>query len=131
MSDTKEFPTLDVVTVATGVMVSERGIEFVYDVCGWLLDDVLMTHQLPNACQVLEPHVLDQHPWIGELDVPIGDLPAIKAMCAQIIEEHGATVTLTRPGSVDWVRGNALSDMAQVADGRPVIVVQQGTEEEA
>lgn len=123
MSTTKEFPTLDVVTVATGTLVSDRGIDSVYEVCGWMLDDKLMTHQLPNASRTLEPHILREHPWILMWDLPKGDIPALKAMCARIVEEHGDTVTLTRPESVEWVAGNALADMRQLAAGRRVIQV--------
>lgn len=123
MSDTKEFPTLDVVTVATGTMVSDQGIGSVYKVCGWMLDDELMTHQLPNASRTLEPHILHEHPWILLWDLPKDDLPALKAMCARIVEEHGETVTLTRPESVDWVTGNALPDLRQIVGKRRVMQV--------
>lgn len=123
MSDTKEFPTLDVVTVATGILVSDRHIESVYDVCGWMLDDSLMTHQLPNASRTLRPHILQEHPWILMLDLPEGDIPALKAICARIVEEHGDTVTLTRPESVEWVTGNAMPDLRQIAGARRIIQV--------
>lgn len=123
MSETREFPTLDVVTVATGVLVSDRHIASVYDVCGWMLDDTLMTHQLPNASRTLRPHILQEHPWIMLLDMPKGDIPALKAMCARIVEEHGDTVKLTRPESVEWVTGNALADLHQIAGKRRVIQV--------
>lgn len=120
---TREFPTLDVVTVYTGTLVSDRGIDSVYELCGWMLDDQLMTHQLPNASRVLEPCIAEQHPWIADLEVPKGDLPALKAMCARIVEEHGDTLTLERPESPEWVAGNAMTDLRQIADGRRVIEV--------
>lgn len=123
MSITKEFPTLDVVTVATGFLVSDRGIGSVYEVCNWMLDDSLMTHQLPNASRTLAPHILQEHPWILMWDLPKGDVPALKAVCARIVEEQGDTVTLTRPELVDWVTGNALPDLHQIAGKRHVIQV--------
>jgi hypothetical protein len=123
MSDTREFPTLDVVTVATGVLVSDRHIASVYEVCNWMLDDSLMTHQLPNASRTLEPYILQEHPWILMWDLPKGDVPALKAMCARIVEEQGATVTLTRPENPEWVTGNAMPDLQQIAGARRVIQV--------
>jgi hypothetical protein len=51
----KTFDTLDVVTVSTGVLVSDRGIGSVYEVLNYLLDDDLMTHQLPAASRAVEP----------------------------------------------------------------------------
>lgn len=124
MSDTKEFPTLDVVTVATGTMLSDRGIGAVYEVCDWMLNDQLMTHQLPKASRTLEPHIYQQHPWIADLNVPTGDLAALNALCTQITEAHGDTLTLNRADTPEWVTGNAIADMIQIADGRPVIVVR-------
>lgn len=123
MSETKEFPTLDVVTVATGALVSDRHIAAVYEVCNWMLDDSLMTHQLPNASRTLEPYILREHPWILMWDLPKGDTPALKAMCAQIVDEHGDTVTLTRPDEVEWVTGNAMPDLQQIAGARRIIQV--------
>lgn len=123
MSETREFPTLDVVTVATGVLVSDRHIASVYEVCNWMLDDNLMTHQLPNASRTLEPYILREHPWILMWDLPKGDVPALKAMCARIVEEQGATVTLTRPENPEWVTGNAMPDLRQIAGARRVIQV--------
>lgn len=123
MSETKEFPTLDVVTVATGVLVSDRHIAAVYEVCNWMLDDNLMTHQLPNASRTLEPYILREHPWILMWDLPKGDVPALKAMCAQIVEKHGDTVTVTRPESPEWVTGNAMPDLRQIAGLRRIIQV--------
>lgn len=123
MTESKEFPTLDVVTVATGTLVSDRGMASIYEVCNWMLDDSLMTHQLPNASRTLEPHILREHPWILMWDLPKGDVPALKAMCAQIVEEHGDTVTLTRPDEVEWVTGNAMPDLRQIAGARRIIQV--------
>jgi hypothetical protein len=123
MTLTKEFPTLDVVTVATGILVSDRHLASVYEVCGWMLDDTLWTHQLPNASRTLQPHILREHPWIMLLELPTNDVPALKALCAQIVEEHGETVTLTRPEAPEWVTGNAMPDLRQLAGARRIIEV--------
>lgn len=124
MTVTKEFPTLDVVTVATGFLVSDRGIDAVYELTSWMLQDSLMTHQLPAAFDVCKPYIEAEHPWIAEVAMPAGDKPAIFALAAQLVEEHGKSLILTQPEDPAWNRGNAITDLEQIADGRPIIQVQ-------
>ena len=118
----REFPTLGVVSSATGILVSDIGE--VYDVLGYVLNDKLFTHQLPNASRAAEASLHEQHPWLADLEPPQNDLGALGAWCDAVIAEHGATIPLKPAEDADWVSGNALADLADVAAGRPVIVVQ-------
>lgn len=129
MTNTKTFPTLDLVTVTTGILVADRPntghpIDAVYEVCGWMLNDALMTHQLPNASRVCSPYIVEQHPWIGELNLPKGDLPALKGACARIVEEHGDTLTLTMPEDPAWATSAAMNDLEAIRNGRPVVGIR-------
>lgn len=125
----REFPTLDVVTVVTGVMVSDRGIDAVYDVCGHVLGDTLWTHQLPAASRACEPALVAQHPWLRDLDPPSGDLDALLAWCDALVGEHGPALTVAPAEDTTWVPGNALRDLVDLAGGRPVVAVVTTTEE--
>jgi hypothetical protein len=122
MTGTRSFPTLDVVSVTTGVMVSDRGMPALYEVLDYVLDDRLMTHQLPAASRAAEPGIYKQHPWLAGLDAPRGDLPALKAWCAALVEQHGWAVDLA-PVGADWCTGNALQDLTDIRQGRPVITI--------
>lgn len=126
MTTIREFPTLGVATVATGVLLYEGGIGSVYEVCGHVLgDEGLMTHQLPAAASASTPVLYAQHPWLRDLDPPRGDLPALAAWCEQLVAEHGETlqVRAADPDEVAWRQGNALRDLADIMEGRPVVVV--------
>lgn len=123
MTTTKEFATLDVVTVTSGVLLSDRLLDAVYDVCGWMLNDSLMTHQLPAASDVVGPYIIGQHPWIASLVLPKGNKPALKSFSERLVQTRGETITLTRPDSPAWERGRALTDLIEIAGDRPVIVV--------
>lgn len=128
---TREIATLDVVTVYAGIMVSDRLIGAVYDVCGWMLDDPgIMTHQLPAAATACMPALAEQHPWLADLDPPRGDLTALRTWCADLLAQHGPTLTVRRPDSPPWVTGNALRDLADIADGKPIIVIKPGGTDE-
>jgi hypothetical protein len=125
VSETKQFPILDVITVASGILVSDHGIGAVYELCGFMLDDTLMTHQLPAASRACEAALTEQHPWLAiTLRPPQGDMPALKAWCAQIVAEHGDTLPIASIGNPDWKRGNALNDLVDIAGDRPIIAVE-------
>lgn len=121
MTETKEFPTLDVVSVATGILVGE--LYPMYDVMEWMLDDVLMTHQMGNASRTLQPYLEVQHPWLAELELPAGDIPELLRITQDIVDEHGDSLIVERPENPEWVRGNAISDMFQLVDKDKVIPV--------
>lgn len=121
MTETKTFPTLDVVSASTGILVCE--LYDMYDVLNWMLNDSLMTHQMPNASRTVQPYLETQHPWLAELNLPAGNIPELVRITEEILDEHGDTLTLERPENPEWVRRNGLTDMLQTADGRPVFQV--------
>lgn len=96
---TRTFPTLDLVTVYTGILVSERHMDSVYDLCGFMLADDLMTHQLPAASRACEPALAEQHPWLVDLEPPRDDLPALKTWCADLVERVGTEMDVTPIGN--------------------------------
>lgn len=117
-----EFHALDVVTVTTGRLVSDRGIASVYEVCSHVLgDDSLMTHQLPAASEAATPSLVDQHPWLADLEPP-DDLDELWAWCAAIVAEHGERLEITPAEDPQWVQGNALRDLSAMTS-KPVIGV--------
>lgn len=72
----RTFALADVLTVATGFMVSPRGIEAVYDLCNYMTGDNLFTHQLPRAIRECAPEIYRQHPDLRAIAVP--DFSAIR-----------------------------------------------------
>lgn len=117
-----DFPTLDVVSSTTGILVCDIG--GIYAVLGHVLGDDLMTHQLPAASFTARPHIEAQHPWLADLDPPRGDLPALQDWAARILDDYGPVLALTRATEAAWRRGNALQDIADLADGRAILAVE-------
>lgn len=113
------FPTLGVVSSATGILVSDIGD--VYDVLGYMLGDKLFTHQLPAGSRAAEGALKEQHPWLDDL-VPPRDGGDLAAWCEDIEATHGRTISLTPIANPDWKPGNALADLAAMTD-KPIIVV--------
>lgn len=67
---TRSFHLGDVLSVATGILVSLRGIGAVYDVCNFMTGDKLFTHQLPRASQECAPEIYRQHPDLHAIARP-------------------------------------------------------------
>lgn len=112
----REFPTADVLSVTTGILVTNRmpPIAAVYDLCGYVLGDTLWTHQLPAAATETAKHLTAQHPWLADLTPPepgADNLTALLLWRNQVEAEHGRTLTITPADDPDWTRGNALSDL--------------------
>lgn len=123
MTDTRTFPTSDVLSVTTGVLLSQS-IGAVYEVCGYILDDTLMTHQLPNASRACTPHLVALHPWLADLEPPRGDIDALLLWLGEVEHEHGATLQVVPAVDPQWVRGNAIQDLVDLLrPGTPVIPV--------
>lgn len=73
---TRRFHIGDLLSVVTGRLVSPSHISGVYDVCDFVTGQAHMTHQLPRACEVVKTWLLEQHPWLAEIEVPRFDMPS-------------------------------------------------------
>jgi hypothetical protein len=72
----RSFHIGDLISVTTGRLVSPRHIEGVYDVCDFVAGQPHMTHQLPRACDEIKPWLLEQFPWLTDIEVPQFDMPS-------------------------------------------------------
>lgn len=70
MSDTKSFHISDLLSITTEILLSREHIGGVYKILGHMTGDDLMTHQLPLACDAMQPELLIQHPWLKGLTPP-------------------------------------------------------------
>ena len=92
----RQFHIGDVITVATGTLVSLRHIEAVYDLCGYMTgNDALFTHQLPRAARECEPALRAQHPaLIAETIPPISTMEEASEFLAALCPKYGEYVTV-------------------------------------
>ncbi len=61
----KDFHIGDIISAATGVLVSPRHIDGVYDILGFMTGESLFTHQLPRVGREAESVLLRQHPELA------------------------------------------------------------------
>lgn len=120
------FHVLDVVTVARGVLVAPSHIDAVYKLCGHMLgDEHLFTHQLPAAANACEAKLIEQFPWLIDLDMSpdLTDDAIRAAWCAQIVAEHGEWVEVEPIAGPQWHTGRALQDLVEMMGPERVVPV--------
>lgn len=61
----KRFDLGDVLSVTTGMLLSPKGMDGIYEILNYMTRDSLYTHQLPRAYRECAPHVLRQHPELA------------------------------------------------------------------
>lgn len=125
-SETRAFPTCDVISSVTGYMVTERGISAVYEVLNWMTGESLFTHQLPRvgkeawevfvklhpdaACLKDEAENVNHENWHGWAD--------------RWIARYGATLTVPKMTADDHERIDPLSELAEKIDPSRIVVVK-------
>lgn len=68
--ESRKFSIGAILTVSTGGERLFAEIKEIYEILYFLSDDEnLMTHQLPRVLHECEPYILDQMPWLKEVDV--------------------------------------------------------------
>lgn len=64
----QQFHIGDLITVTTGRLVAHDHMDAVYRIVDHMLGPGHMTHELPSAMKDCRPALLEQHPWLGEID---------------------------------------------------------------
>lgn len=58
----RDFDLGDILSVTTGILVSPRRMDGIYDILNYMTDDSLFTHQLPRAMAECREPMFTQHP---------------------------------------------------------------------
>lgn len=66
----KDFDLGDILSVTTGLLVSPRLMDGVYDILNYMTEDSLFTHQLPRAAGECKEPLLTQHPQLRGVEAP-------------------------------------------------------------
>lgn len=120
----RPFHLGDVLSVTTGLLVSPRHMNGVYDILNFMTGDNLYTHQLPRASRECKPHLLQQHPCLATISSdgigPDNWEPWLKGLIAI----HGEQL-LVAPLPLDaHERIDPLSELVEKVHPDRIVVVQ-------
>lgn len=112
MTEPRDFPLSDVLTVTTGRLLSRDGVDGVYRILQFLTGAPIFTHQIPDAIDHCHLPLLRQHPQL--LDV----VPTTNAQLAEIKtwlteQEHIFGETLPVAPVEGWGHRDPIAEMVE------------------
>jgi hypothetical protein len=130
MNETKEFHIGDVISAATGILVSPRHIGGVYDILGWMTGESLFTHQLPRASRECEPSLREQHPALCAVEIPntINSMETAIAFLATLYPRFGETVQVAKLAAIDHTAIDPIAEIKMMRPDAPIVGVELGGE---
>ena len=116
----KEFALGDVLSVTTGILMSRRHIDGVYDILGFMTGCGLMTHELIRANEVCSPYILKQHPQLEGLEVPTlyRDKELIFKWLEEREEEFGETIEIEILPEGAYKRKNPIEEIMNIRNAK-------------
>lgn len=124
MSETKQFPTEDVLSTITGYLIGK--IDGVYQVLNWMTGEAVFTHQLPRIGREACPLVVAMHP---HLQSAIDEAPQIthenwQAFRNLWIDRYGPVIAVPKFTSATHERIDPLSELAEKVHPDKIIVIK-------
>jgi hypothetical protein len=112
------FALGDILSITTGHLLSERGIDGIRDLLSYMTGTSLVNTQLPDACDVCQPFLLACYPTLSESALweelaafdahrpttPEADAQYLQAWLAPLMARHGARLPIPRlpEGTTDF-----------------------------
>lgn len=128
MTSTREFHIGDVISVATGTLVSLRHMDGVYDLCSFMSGESLMTHQLPRVSRECEPSLRQQHPALLAETIPaIQSRDEAEAWLRTLYPAYGETVLVEALEEQDHTTINPITELKlQHPDAQILVILADG-----
>lgn len=123
MTETKRFHIGDVLSAATGKLVSPRHMEGVYEILNWMTGDNLFTHQLPRAMDECAPLLRETFPDLVAANIPenFRDMADCVGWLETLYAEHGEFVDVPRLSDGDHTRIDPIAEAHMVAPHAKII----------
>jgi hypothetical protein len=122
VTDTRDFPLADVLSVTTGCMLSDH-VDGLYRILNHLTGDSPVTHQLGRAAEACRPGVIEQHPQLAGVVPPEGiDVPEVMAWIAEQERVHGDSLVLAPISG--WLHVDPIEELVDRVGSERVIVVE-------
>lgn len=121
---TKEFPTRDVLSTVTGVLMGDIG--GVYEVLNWMTDESLYTHQLPRVSREAQPVILKAHP---QLQSAIEESEQVNTDNVLVWREawenrFGPTIAVPKLGADEHEQIDPMSELAEMVHPDRIITIK-------
>jgi len=92
MTNTKQFHLGDILSITTGMLVSPRHIDGIYDILNFMTGDDLYTHALPRASGECRPYLAEQFPQLVTVEMNLATTELRDALSGVNITEERRTI---------------------------------------
>jgi len=122
--ETKNFHIGDVLSITTGLLVSPRRMDGIYDILNWMTGESLFTHQLPRVMKEAQPVLLKFHPQLADVVTPEFKSPDdVGAWVATQINAFGETLPVPKMSDDEHESIDPMSEAAEKFHPDKIIVV--------
>jgi len=122
MSETRDFHIGDVLSAATGILVSPDHIAGVYRILDFMTGESLMTHQLPRASRECEPSLRAQHPELCAVAIPtIDSKESALAFLETLYPRFGERVAVTPLDPADHTSIDPIAEIKMINPNAKII----------
>ena len=127
MTEPRDFHIGDIVSAGTGMLVSPRHIEGVYDILNFMTGESLFTHQLPRVCRESTPVLLRQHLSLSETFEEARQVNPDnwRIWLEKWINRHGETLPISPMTNDDHESIDALSELSEHVHPDKIIIARQ------
>lgn len=127
MTDARTYPLADILSVTTGLLLSRRHMDGLYDLLGYMTGHDLFTHQLGRAADTCAPALLAQHPQLAEVRPPDGlDQADLIAWITEQERTHGEMLPVTPLSPSEPV--DPIEELCDMVGPEKVVVLGGGRE---
>jgi hypothetical protein len=120
----RDFDLGDVLSVTTGMLVSPRHMEGIYDILNFATGDDLFTHQLPRAIREVRPVILAWHPDLAAVDASTVTPENHKEWLVEQKRRFGETRRIERLNEDQHERIDPLSELVEKVSPDRIVVVR-------
>lgn len=122
---TRDFDLGDILSVTTGLLLSPRHIEGVYDILNWMTGDNLTTHQLPRASEECRPELFRQHPKLAAVAPPdqFDSEEHIWSWLAEQVAIYGKTLPVAPLNPADHTSIDPTAELKMMRPDMPILEV--------
>jgi hypothetical protein len=135
----RTFHLGDLLSITDGKLVSPRHMDGVYDIVDFVTGEQHFTHQLIRASGVVKTWLLNQHPWLADVDVDF-DIPKgatsdeakaiVDAWLTEAVDKHGERHPVEPMPFGMYVGREPIAELRELAPHAQIIAVNTGDDGE-
>lgn len=119
----REFHLGDVLSVTTGILVSPRKLDGLWELLDHMTGESLFTHQLPRAFDECAPELLCQHPDLAAVAVPELEPEQVLGWLAEQVAVFGEYRSVRPLATDDHTRIDPISELRMMRPDAPIIPI--------